>query len=210
MPMRPRIAVFIDYQNCYGAARDAFHRPGAAARYGHFVPRLMAETLASKGGASHDLSFVGVYCGVANPERDSRTAAARQRQLAAWQRRGGVTAVTRQLRYPRGWPRERALEKGIDVKLAIDAIMLAVRREYDIGIIASCDSDLEPVAEALLELQKLEGVPQVETVAWRGRRNRIGLPGQRLAYRLIDERDYLLMQDLADYDSPAKEAPAAV
>jgi uncharacterized LabA/DUF88 family protein len=201
MPMRPRIAVFIDYQNCYGAARDAFHRPGAHARFGHFVPRRMAETLAAKGGPNHELTFVGVYCGVANPERDARTAAARQRQFAAWQRQGGVTIVTRPLRYPRGWPRERAQEKGIDVKLAIDAVMLAVRRRYDVGIIASCDSDLEPAAEALLELQRLDGGPRIEAIAWSGRRNRIGGRGQRIGYRVIDEPDHLAMQDVAGYDS---------
>jgi hypothetical protein len=118
--------------------------------------------------------------------------------------------VTRPLRYPRGWPRERAQEKGIDVKLAIDAIMLAVRRRYDIAVIASCDSDLEPVAEALLELHRLDGAPRVEAIAWSGRRNRTGMRGRRVGYRLIDERDYLAMQDLTDYDSAAGQAPAAV
>jgi uncharacterized LabA/DUF88 family protein len=208
MPMR--IAVFIDYQNCYGAARDAFHRPGAHARYGHFHPRDMAELLAAKGGPDYDLTFVGVYCGIADRRRDPRTSAARARQVAAWRRHGGVTAVTRPLRYPRGWPREKAQEKGIDVKIAIDALMLAVQRKYDIAVIASCDSDLAPLAEALFELQRLTGAPGVEAIAWNGRGGRIGLRGKQMAYREVDERDYLAMQDITDYDSAAGQAPAAV
>lgn len=210
MPMRPRIAVFIDYQNCYGAARDAFHRPGAAARYGHFVPQEMASVLAAKGRAGYDLAYVGVYCGLPDRRRDTRSAAARARQLAHWQRRGGVTAVTRTLQYPRGWPQVRAREKGIDVKLAIDAVMMAIQGQYDVAILASCDTDLQPVAEALLDLRSLNGAPEVEAIRWRGRRNRLGLRDRRLTYQVLDETDYLAMQDTTDYDSKAEHAPTAV
>src|SRR5262249_2416106 len=42
MPTHPRIAVFTDSQNCYGAARRAFHRPGASGRCGQFMPHRMA------------------------------------------------------------------------------------------------------------------------------------------------------------------------
>jgi len=159
----------------------------------------LAAVLAAKGWPAHQLVYVGVYCGIADPRRDGRTASARQKQVAAWRQSSGLTVVTRPLRYPHGWPNERAQEKGIDVKLAIDAVMLAVQKAYDVAIIASCDSDLAPVAEALLELQRLRGGPGVRVVAWKGLKNRIGITGRPLTYQLIDERDYHAMQDLSDY-----------
>ena len=46
----------------------------------------------------------------------------------------------------------------IDVKLAIDAMMLGAEDRADTIIIASCDSDLDPVVEGLLEMRRTSGV----------------------------------------------------
>jgi uncharacterized LabA/DUF88 family protein len=195
-----RVAVFIDYQNCYGAARKAFHPGRAPLRCGNFAPERMAHVLARKRWSSYRLTYVGVYSGVADSHRDPLTAAARSRQIAAWQRSGEVTVVTRQLRYPFRWPAEPAVEKGIDVKLAIDAVMLAVEGRYDAAIVASCDTDLVPLAEALLELQRLNGLPEVGAIAWKRRHSQmISVAGQRLTYHWVDQQDYRSMQDLTNY-----------
>ena len=57
----------------------------------------------------------------------------------------GVRFVTRTLKYPKNWPGERAREKVIDVRLAIDTVTLA--HEYDVAIVASRDTDLSPAVE---------------------------------------------------------------
>ncbi len=197
MPKR-RVAVFIDYQNCYHAAREAFHAAGDPMTGGQFWPKTFANLLASKGSGAVDLTYVGVYCGIADPRREPKTAAARQKQIAAWQK-AGVNVVTRPLRYG-NWPREPAEEKGIDVKLAIDVVMGAVQGFYDVGIIGSCDTDLGPVVEALLELKATRGTPDVEVLAWKDRQNKIGVAGAALVYRWVGDLDYAAMRDFTDYN----------
>lgn len=44
-------------------------------------------------------------------------------------------------------PTDKAEEKGIDVALAIDFVAMAVEDKYDVGVIASCDTDLRPALE---------------------------------------------------------------
>ena len=40
-------------------------------------------------------------------------------------------------------------EKGIDVRIALDVIRLAHRREYDVAVVLSQDQDLAEVAEEI-------------------------------------------------------------
>jgi NYN domain len=58
-----------------------------------------------------------------------------------------VTVVQRPLRYPKAWPAEKAQEKGVDVALAVDFVVMAVTRVYDVGILVSTDTDLVPALE---------------------------------------------------------------
>jgi uncharacterized LabA/DUF88 family protein len=198
MPAR-RVAAFIDYQNCYGAAREGFHQPDDPARFGQFSPRRLANLLAAKANSPFDLAYVGIYTGIPDGSKDSRSYAARRKQMAAWDREK-VSVHTRTLRYPHNWPTESAEEKGIDVKLAIDAVMMAFQDRYDVGIIASVDSDLAPAVEAILELKAIRGSPEVELVAWKGRSSKIGVAGRTLTYRWIGPNDYNAIKDEADYN----------
>jgi uncharacterized LabA/DUF88 family protein len=74
------------------------------------------------------------------------------KQRTAWERRG-VKVFARPLRYPRKWPSEKALEKGVDVALAVDLVFNAARRYYDVAVVASTDTDLVPALEAVCELR---------------------------------------------------------
>lgn len=204
----PRVAVFIDYQNCYRRAREHFCSPDAPPSHGQFWPVTLAKLLAVAGRREYTIVFVGVYSGTADPRKDPRTAGARQRQMEAW-RYNGAEVFTRPLRYPSGWPTQPAVEKGIDVKLAIDFVTKAVAREYDVGIVASCDMDLAPAIEAVLDLDG-PGAPTVELVAWAGRASRIGIPGRTLTYREVGPMDYRAMYDPTDYNEagrPSRNAP---
>ena len=152
--------------------------------------------------------------------------------MARWAAQG-ATPIARPLRYPPGWKlgsSERPIEKGIDVKLAIDAVMMALRGEYDVAVIASCDTDLVPVLEALLSLgrdavleEKLietEVEPdwsvretlaiqqlteqtravQVEVIGWAGYSSRLSVKGEDVVARFIGQLDFRPMRDDAKYD----------
>jgi len=119
----------------------------------------------------------------------------------------------------------RAEEKGIDVKLSIDAVMMALRGEYDVGIVASCDSDLTPTVEALVEMarqpvirevvlrtqaetgevvetieaQEIARTVAVEVIAWVGTSSRIAVSGMQLTTRWISDKDFRAVQDTTAY-----------
>src|SRR5437773_7607043 len=142
--VKRRVATFIDYQNCYRAAREAFFDDASdPAWMGQFFPHMMANLLASKGAGPYSLSFIGVCAGIAANSKEPKTFSARRKQIALWQKTG-CTVFARPLQYPRSWPKEKPHEKGVDVKLAIDLVMKAIAGEYDLAIVASCDTDLTP------------------------------------------------------------------
>ena len=62
---------------------------------------------------------------------DIKGYSAAQRQVALWDQHPLVYPRTRPLNYPD--PREPK-EKGIDVLLALDFVVMAIRGEYDVGV----------------------------------------------------------------------------
>lgn len=159
---------------------------------------MLANQLASLSGSEYSLVHVGAYAGMPSRKRTATGYKARRRQTARWEQTG-VKVFARPLRYPKTYPAAPAREKGIDVKLAIDMVTMAVADQYDVGILASCDTDLAPAVEAVLALRKERGRPRIELVAWQGRANKIGIGGQQLTYRLIDQVLFDAIRDGTDY-----------
>lgn len=195
-----RVGVFIDYQNCYNEARRAFHDPdNDPGEYGHFSPRGLADLMVAmeKGRV---LSYAGVYVGFPNPRLQPKSASARNKQIAVWGK-SAVTVVARPLRYPQGWPNvpEKPQEKGVDVKLAIDALMMSITRQFEVIVIASLDSDLRPLLESLLSMAGRVGLQAIEVIAWEGRPYRLRLPGETLPERELTAAAYHQIQDLTNY-----------
>jgi len=163
----------------------------------------LAHVMAAQGPGNYQLVHVGVYCGIAERRKDLKTFLARSKQITAW-RLANVNVFARPLRYPLGWTLGgpiRPEEKGVDVKLSIDAVMMAVGAQYDVAILASADSDLVPVAEALLDLKATTGKPAVEAIAWKGTgyQQKLGLGGKAtLTYCWIT--DYAAIEDPTDYN----------
>ena len=199
-----RVAVFLDWQNVYHCAREAFHDELEPSRYGNVRPGALAELLVSK-GTDEQLTHVCIYQGEPDPRKDPRTHAAHMRQRQAWTREcGGLLRLrTRALRYPPARPTSDAEEKGVDVQLAIDAMVMAVRNEYDVAIIASADTDLLPVVEGLLALKAETGKPDVAVVAWAGLSRHLRVDG--VPVRWIGRRDYDAIRDRTDYNIPTAE-----
>lgn len=47
-------------------------------------------------------------------------------------------------------------EKGIDIRIALDVVRLALRKEYDVAVIFSQDQDLSEVVEEIREIASLQ------------------------------------------------------
>jgi uncharacterized LabA/DUF88 family protein len=195
-----RVIVFIDWQNVYRGARDAFHHRQAPGRAGMVDPRRLASRLIEVSrGRSRKLAGVRVYRGRPDPTRDPIGYAANQRQQGAWEQ-AGVTVVQRPLRHPKAWPAEKAQEKGVDVALAVDFVMLAVTGSYDVGILCSTDTDLKPALEAVVALGR-NRQPHCEVAAWASSQAvpRLRITGARLWCHYLRVDDYLGMVDPTDY-----------
>lgn len=198
----PRVKVFIDYQNVYVDARRAFFGFTDPVSRGQFSPRRLGEVLLrGPDTTGRTLSEVRVYAGRPSP-KDSKTYGAHMRQESVWSKQANVTVVTRQLRYPRNWPTEKAVQKGIDVHLAVDLIRGYVMDEFDIGIVASTDTDLVPALEAVFEFDRRRGYQPVEVCAWKTATflKQLRIEGRSIWCHELREPDYNRVADLTDYN----------
>jgi uncharacterized LabA/DUF88 family protein len=191
-----RTVVFIDYQNAYMQARRCFTGSRAPATAGQFDPVALGAMVAARRGST--LHQVRIYRGLPQAERDSRSFTAADRQCGAWSRDPRAAVVTRPLRYGRGRPQE----KGIDVRLAVDFVAMALRGEYDVGVLMSHDTDLVPALEAVLDLTS---AAQVEVAAWAPtsrRVSRLRVPGRDVWCHELTAADYAAVADTRNYTRP--------
>lgn len=151
------VGVFIDGQNVTIGARYAFGGTG------NMHPLLLGRALAG----NDRLVEIRYASGIPDPDVSPDRAAADQRRHDLM-RRTDVMVLERMLRYrwewdiqdrdlpnPRKHPdevrqarvksRNRGQEKGIDVWLALDALVMCTRADIDRVIIASADTDLDMV-----------------------------------------------------------------
>jgi len=193
--MVQRVVVFVDYQNVYRRARDAFGLHGSFVD-GQVDPLSVGHLLASA-EEDHELVGVRVYRGMPSPNRDPVGHAATQRQIARWRESSLVTVKTRSLNYrDQGAPQE----KGIDVQIAVDFVMLAMQGFYDVGILFSADSDLHPAVEAV---GTTAGSSAVRLASWWDRR--LGGPrvvkaeNQVVFTHVLRRADYDAVHDPTNY-----------
>ena len=164
--------LFVDAQNAYRGAKESFFGNDARSAAGQFDPMKLGKVIESRGGPSEApcaLRAVRIYTGRPDAAKDPATYAAHMRQCAAWEA-GGATVIWRSLRYPRGWPNERAQEKGVDVALAIDFVTLAVAEEFDVGVIMSTDNDFAPALEFVQN--RYPGIRYAAVAGWQGSRQK--------------------------------------
>ena len=161
-----RVGVFIDWQNCYRTARDAFGFAGSGID-GNVYPLKLARALAmsrGQGNPAGELTRLRIYTGRASQHHDARTYAANRRQFAAWTKGNGdlVEVIARTLDYKLGRPRE----KGIDVQLAIDMVRTTLfEDEHDVAVLVSADTDLLPAIELIAQRQ---GTAAIGVATWEG------------------------------------------
>lgn len=195
--MTKRVAVFIDYQNVYRRARDAFGLRQAAHWQGQVHPQKVGDLIAArvKDGA---LEYVRIYRGLPDAAKDPKGNAACTRQVDAWRKQARVRVFTRPLRYPPAYPAEKATEKGIDVQLAIDFVTEALDGRFDVGVIFSADTDLKPALETVVARTQIK----VEVATWQppsGYASRIAIPGRSIWCHYLDASAFASVADPIDY-----------
>ncbi len=157
-PAIKRAIAFVDGQNLYHAAKDAF---------GYYFPNYDVQKLSHCvcEARGWNLMQVRFYTGVPDKQDNPRWNQFWARKLAVMGR-AGVKVFSRSLRYrndsitlPDGSVHTflRGSEKGIDVRIAIDVISLAISNAYDVAVIFSQDQDLSEAASEIRVISRLRG-----------------------------------------------------
>ena len=193
LPRPVRVALFIDGQNQYHRCRAHFGWPWIhPIRLGE---ALVEQDRARHGPDSHVLAVVRYYTGLHDPNRNAVAHAATTRRLDAYQRQGVHTEAV-PLLYDRTG---RAREKGVDTRMALDIVRLGAKGLYDVAIIASEDSDLDPAAVDVYRLRDEERWIAVENaLPWSPRSNTRWLPSVR-RHRRIDAEHFDRVRDDAHH-----------
>jgi len=157
-PAFKRALTFVDGQNLFYGAKESF---------GYDHPNYDILKLAQSVCTSQDWHCAGArfYTGVPdlgdNPEKNAFWTA----KLAAMGKQG-ISVYSRSLRYrnktvklPGGKSVSFLIgqEKGIDVRIALDVIGMAMRNEYDVAIVFSQDQDLSEVADEIRVIARQQG-----------------------------------------------------
>lgn len=149
---------FFDVQNLFRHAKDAF---------GHIHPNFDPLKLHQAVCRHHcwNPNLVRFYTGVPDFARDPKWSTYWSNRVMAL-KRSGVHVTTRKLRYsleeielPDGEVQivESCAEKGIDIRIALDIVSLARRRNYDVAVIFSQDQDLAEVVSEIREIGREQG-----------------------------------------------------
>jgi len=157
-PAAKRVIGFIDGQNLFYAARQAF-----GYSYPNFDPKRLTEVVAAARGwmPAGTRFYTGVPDAADNPFWNHFWTA----KVGAMGRHG-VISYTRPLRYrnqtitlPDGKSTTTLVgqEKGIDVRIALDIVRLARANEYDVALIFSQDQDLSEVADEIRSIASDQG-----------------------------------------------------
>jgi len=168
MPAEPaikRTIAFFDGQNLFHAAMKAF-----GYRYPNYDVLKLANIICQ--GKGWNLAQTRFYTGVPDLQDNYRWHYFWTSKLAAMARQG-VEVYSRKLVYrnntvrlPDTWEsccRGKqytflvGTEKGIDVRLALDVIRMALRGDYDVALIFSQDQDLSEVADEIRSIVESRG-----------------------------------------------------
>lgn len=142
---------FFDVQNLFRHAKDAF---GEGYHHPNFDPVKLHRKVAGEFGFQTNLTRF--YTGVP-PLSESEMWSGYWNNRVLALKRSGVFVETRKLRYHTetlddGTIRKVPQEKGIDIRISLDLVRCARRKEFDVVIIFSQDQDL---GEAVLEVNDI-------------------------------------------------------
>lgn len=195
-----KLILFLDDKNFYKGARRAFFSDTDFHSYGQVNPLELGNLICARPAKTQrQLQQVRIYTGLPDSTKEPRTYAAHMKQCQSW-KKDGAEVITRMLRYPHDWPNSKAQQKGVDVALAVDFVALAIDNIYNVGVIASTDSDLRPALEYVI--QKCRNKCHVEVAAWFSSqtKNRLSIPSINIWCHRLNKADYDAVADLTDYN----------
>lgn len=190
--------VFVDGQNLYRSAKDAWRLRRTSATYQYTWPSFDVEKLSTLLTSKHSgrrLCQIRFYTGVPSKKQDSRWHYFWVEKLK-YLRGQGIEVY-------KGRINPSGQEKGVDVKIAIDLIRLTYEKRYGVAIIVSQDRDFEPAIQFAGEIAKDQGrqlVFESHFPVGPGSKSDRGIP--RTDWMPIDKATYDACLDPRDYRSP--------
>jgi uncharacterized LabA/DUF88 family protein len=142
-PVNKRTVAFFDGQNLYHTAREAFNVP-----YPNFDPIALTKLLCEN--QKWNLSAVRFYTGIPDIGVNAYWHNFWSKKTALLKRKGVYV-------YTRIVNPTTMKEKGIDVKITIDMIVMAQENEYDVALLFSQDQDFFEVARELRKIAQKQG-----------------------------------------------------
>lgn len=196
-----KLTLFIDAQNFYNGARRAFFNRSDPCYFGQFKPIELANIICSRSSQSFPriIHEVRIYTGRPDATKEPQTYAAHMKQCHSWNK-AGAKVIPRPLRYSDNWPNEKPQQKGVDVAMAIDFVACAFDCEYEVGVVASADTDLRPALEFVYS--RFATHCHIEVAAWTSprTRSRLSVPGLKIWCHWLNRNDYDSIADLTDYN----------
>lgn len=195
-----RVAVFFDYENMHRTGHQVFASSGDQLYRTVVDPILAAERLVAKRNRPSELIAINVFRGRPVPEHQPIPSSANDIQTQRWSSDTRVHVTRRDLKYHfdenNKWVDAR--EKGIDVALAISLVSGAIKKEFDVAIVFSSDTDLLPA----LEFAYHETEAWIELACWSSARplwfrEARALPDQKLIpyCHFLNEMDFNQCRD---------------
>lgn len=142
----------MDGQNLYRSIKAAF----GCSHPNYNLHKLSAKLISLKPG--WQLKQIRFYTGIPEKKHDLLWHGFWAKKLSAMGKIQGTYIFTRDLKYREQKVKDScgvehtgfgAVEKGIDVRIALDIIRLAHKKEYDVALILSQDQDLSEAADEI-------------------------------------------------------------
>ena len=194
MRLNMRVIVFVDGQNLYRQAKRAWRAgDGASSRYSwpSYDVEKLAKALAER-TPDRRLVETRFYTGV--PKRS-----ASPRWHGFWANKIRFL-ISRGVYVYRGRINSGGQEKGVDVSLALDLVVAAYERRFDVAIIVSQDSDFGPAVQQAKRIAQSQGRFRIFESAFPvgpGSLSRRGIDGTK--WLPIEKATYDACLDQTDY-----------
>jgi uncharacterized LabA/DUF88 family protein len=154
MPNISRVVAFFDGQNLYRSAKAAF-----GYTYPNYDPVKLSQFICRK--KNWQLESVRFYTGIPTPTDDpfwntfwvNKLANLGRQKVIVYKRY--LARRDKEIKTPSGVVTiPYLIEKGIDVRISIDVIRMAIKKMYDIALIFSQDQDLSEVSQEIQSISK--------------------------------------------------------
>lgn len=144
MTAKPRAFVFIDGQNLFHTARNAF---------GHNIPNYDPHLLARLVCDAHGLSLQAIhfYTGIHSVKQNAKWNDFWNKRFATFGRKG-IRVFTRYLQLDVA--KNCYNEKGVDVQIAVDMMYHACTGSYDVAVLFSQDTDFDGLVNKILSVAR--------------------------------------------------------